>query len=126
MHFIYFERNNLDVVNVFLGWFWVLLILSAVGGSNKISWFGVTSVEWVTLERDWLTNVSKSLLTSCQLKSNGIGTNNGHFRKSDFRDYDNSVDVTLLVGTREKIFKIYHTSIYHTFLIGMKNLSPGK
>ena len=60
------------------------------------------------------------------MKSNGIGTNNGHFRKSDFCDYDNSADATILVVIQEKPFKIYHTPIYHAFLIEIKNLIPGK
>ena len=36
LHFV-FERNNLDVVNFFLGGFGITLIFPAVGSSDKIS-----------------------------------------------------------------------------------------
>ena len=36
MHFVSFERNNLDVVNFYLGGFGITLILPAVGGLDKI------------------------------------------------------------------------------------------
>ena len=37
LHLVSFERNNLDVVDFFLGGFGTTLILPAVGGSDKIS-----------------------------------------------------------------------------------------
>ena len=40
--------------------------------------------------------MSKSLLNSCQLISDGLGTNDGPFRKSDFCDSDSSVDIQLI------------------------------
>ena len=94
--FVSFDRNNLDVTNFFLGGFGITLILPAVGGCNKNSCLDVMSVVWVTLQRNWLKNLAKSLLTSYQLISDGVGTNDGPLRKSDFCDSDSSIDVKLI------------------------------
>ena len=45
LHFVSFERYNLDVVDFFLGGFGIALMLSAVGVSAKISRFYVICVE---------------------------------------------------------------------------------
>ena len=70
--------------------------------------------------------LSKSLLTWCQLISEGVGTNDDPFRKSDFCGSDSSVAVKLIAfwsGAVSLILTIFYFCLSLLFLLLSFNLA---